>query len=152
MEEKIKISKKANSYLGRTIIIDASVILKAFVEEEGSELVDELILLNKMKRLSLIAPSLLAYELLNVLSKKWHNAKTVRDALRILGELEIGIVDYQYGFLDIAAKKACRKSSVSLYDCAYHALAKELDSVFLTADKKYYSLMKNDGNIELFKA
>jgi len=38
--------------------------------------------------------------------------------------------------------------SVSFYDASYHALAKKIGGVFITADNRYYDKAKVVGNIE----
>ncbi len=149
MEMKNKAVKKAKKFIGRRVVIDASLVMKTFIKEDGSDFVDEMIKLNKMQKLALVAPAFLVYELMNALAKKWHNKARARFALDKFDKTGISLIDYQYGFLRRGVDQACSEKLISLYDSAYHALAKEMDAVFLTADRKYFELMKNQGSIEL---
>lgn len=148
MEANIKISEKAKKFCYKRIVLDASVLIKAFREEEDSLFVRELLILSKRKSLALLATPLILFEFLNVLSKEIKNTDEVEAALTEFLKLGIGLVPYGYGYLEKGIKAAC-ETKASYYDSSYHALAKQMHGVLLTADEKYYELMKNEGNIML---
>jgi len=134
----------------KVIIIDNSVLMKAFLDEEGSGKVREILRLAYTKQITLMAPTLIVFEFLNALCKAVGDYEEVKKAYAQFKKLQIGLMDpdenYIFGFLE----DVCGKG-ISYYDASYHALAKSFDAVFLTADKAYYKIMKNKGNVELFK-
>lgn len=147
--ESIKISEKAKSFRYKRIIIDSSVVLKVIFEEDDSDLVREIIALHISKQLTLLAPPLLFFEFLNALSKNIRDERRVINSLKKFFKLGIAIVDAKYGYLEKGISAACNNLQISYYDSSYHALAKDMNGIFLTADEKYYNLMKKDGHIAL---
>jgi len=143
---------KAKNYRHQRLIIDSSIILKYFLDAEYDEQVSELIKLHKNLELTLIAPPLLKYEVLNVLSKKHHDFEGVKEAYNKFES--IGIILYQptRKYENLAIKYATENPKISYYDASYHTLAKEFDTTFITADQKYYEQAKSQGNIELFNS
>lgn len=136
-------------FIGKKIIIDASVLLKVALNEHGRDFVKDLIKLNQDKQLTLLATQLIIFEFLNTLAKKLKNEELVQEHLKNFFEFEIGIIPHTYGHIEKAVKAACENDGVSYYDSSYHALAKEMFGLFLTADEKYYNQMKGEGNIVL---
>jgi len=55
-------------------------------------------------------------------------------------ELDLGICKLIFELM--------KNLSVSFYDASYHALAKKIGGVFITADNRYYDKAKVVGNIE----
>lgn len=118
------------------IIIDANVIVKWFIEEEGS---DKARILQKRYiegEIELIIPSLLFFEVLNALKySKLFNQVELNDAGESLEN---------YGFTVIAIKKKIRESMVkiavehdmSIYDASYIGLSIIVGCVLITADEK----------------
>ena len=145
---KIKFDPK--KFLYKNLIIDASVVAKAFLDEEGSFVDDELMRMSSRKDLNIMAPSIILPELLNVLSKNFRNFESVRWAFELFKDFGIGIIDPDNSYIMGAIKNACEYKNVSYYDASYHALAREFGAVFLTADKKYYDSVKEKENIVLF--
>ena len=145
MVENIKIRK----LIHKQIIIDTSVLIKLIFEEEDSDLVRKIMLLNERMELSLLATPLIFFEFLNALSKTLKNQKLVEEGLKKFFNFKIGVIDAKYGYLQQAIATTCNNEKVSYYDASYHALAKDIKGIFLTADKKYYEIMKSEGNILL---
>ncbi len=146
--ENIKLSARAKKLIHTVIIVDTSVLIKNFIKEEDSDFVDELISLHQRKELTLLSTPLLQFEFFNVLSNKFKDKARVRQSLKRFLSFGIGIIDAKYGYLEKAIENAC-EARVSYYDSSYHALAKDMDGVFLTADKKYFDITENQGNILL---
>jgi len=48
------------------------------------------------------------------------------------------------------AKMVQKYPKISYYDAAFHILAKELNAIFITADRKYYNQVKDEGFIYLY--
>ncbi len=140
-----------NKFLKKVIIIDTSVLIKPFLNEPGSEKVLELFKLAAEKKLSLLSPKLMVFEFLNVLCKNIKDPAKVKAAYQDFEDTEIGILDIDIDNLHEAIEISCSDKQISFYDASYHALAKQFNGIFLTADKKYFDLMKKKGNIELLK-
>ncbi len=137
-------------YRYRRIVVDSSVLSKIFLEESGKEEVYFLMKMRMMGEVTVLAPPLIVYEFLNVLSKTFKDSERVRKAYEKFKEFQIGLIDPGDSFVREATKDSCENKSISYYDASYHALACDMDAVFLTADKKYYDAMKKKGRIVLF--
>lgn len=131
------------------IVIDTSVVLKIFFTEEGSEMVKKIVKLHKSMQLTLLATPLIFFEFLNVISKRLKNKEAAETTLKKFLKIKIAVIDAKYGYLEKGIQIACENSQVAYYDSSYHALAKDLDGIFLTADQKYYQAAKGEGNIVL---
>lgn len=131
------------------VIVDTSVLMKIVFVEENSDIANKVFELNKAMQLTLLATPLIFFEFLNVLSNRLKNKNLVEKILKKFFSLNIGIIDAKYGYLEKGIRAACENKQVSYYDSSYHALAKDLNGIFLTADEKYYNAMKNEGNIAL---
>ncbi len=118
------------------IIIDASVVVKWFIEENDSDkarfLRDKFI----DGKIELIVPSLLYFEVLNALKYS---------QLFDLSELDdAGESLEKYGFKVVTLKNEIRKHmikaavdhNISIYDASYLGLCISLGKIFCTADEK----------------
>lgn len=122
--------------MAKNIVIDASVIVKWFIDENDSdkaEIIKEQFINEKI---NLIIPSLLYYEVLNAL--KYSNLFKL-DELNLVGEsIE------NYGFDAVVIKDEIREKMVeiainhdiSMYDASYIALAEKYKTQLITADEK----------------
>lgn len=120
----------------KKIVVDASVVAKWFLEEKFSD--KALKLRNDYVRglITIAAPSLLEYEVLNAL--KYSKLYTA-DELR-----EIGVSLNKYGFeiYELEGKlkeltiKISMENNVTIYDASYVALAKHLNTKLYTADQE----------------
>lgn len=146
MERNIPRFKKL---LNKVIVIDASVLIKAFIVEEESTYVTEILHLHIDRKLTLLSTPLLPFELLNILIRHLKSEPDVNKAYKEFKLLQIGTVPFESFVVKKAIKLAPEDNRLSFYDAAYHGLAQEMNGIFLTADKKYYNLMKNKGNITL---
>jgi predicted nucleic acid-binding protein len=147
--ENTRISENAKKLRFKRIIIDNSVLLKTVFEEEDSSFVRQIVALHMEKQLTLLAPPVLYFEFLNALSKNIKDTEQVKLTLKKYFKFGIAIIDATYGYLEEGIKAACENKDVSYYDSSYHSLAKDMNGIFLTADKKYYDVMKNEGHIAL---
>lgn len=118
------------------IVVDASIVVKWFLEEEFSN--DALRLRNDYIRgiIVIAVPSLLEYEVLNAL--KYSGVYSLEE-LR-----EIGIALNKYGFevYELEGKlkeltiEIAVKNNIAIYDASYIALATRLNTILYTADKE----------------
>lgn len=118
------------------IVIDASVVVKWFIEENDSD--KARLLRDKFidGKIELIVPSLLYFEVLNALKySQLFDLSELNDAGESLEN---------YGFKVITIKKKIRKHmikfavdhEISIYDASYLGLSIGLGKIFCTADEK----------------
>lgn len=122
----------------RTLVLDASVVLKWVIPEQ-----DSLRALALRKR-QVLAPDLIAFECANALWKKVRrnemSSEDARDAARLLqlANMELApTMPLLEQALDIALALAH-----PAYDCAYLALAKREECKFITADARLLARVK----------
>jgi predicted nucleic acid-binding protein len=134
-------------------VIDASVALKLFLPEADSPLAERLV----VRAPQLLAPDLLLIEAANGL---WSNARRSRtntsaftdkakfadEAIKILADGRIELVDSDK--LASLAFKLALELDHPVYDCTYLALAIEEDKVFVTADKRFLSRIRETRTYE----
>ena len=118
------------------IVVDASVIVKWFLKEEYSD--KALMLRNDYVRglFDIAVPTLFEYEVLNAL--KYSGVYSIEELL------EIGVAINKYGFLTYELEDNYKKltieiaenSGLTIYDAAYVALAKHLNTKLYTADNE----------------
>lgn len=113
-------------------IVDASVVVKWLVEEEGSDRAA------RVMRLPLVAPESLVPECLGALRKRVQRGLMIQqlalDAAHVLARAGIAFEPVQPLAPDILALSL--RLSLSTYDCAYLALACKLGGVVITADQR----------------
>ena len=113
-------------------IVDASVVVKCLLPEEGSERAAQLM------RLPLVAPESLVPECLSALRKRVQRGLMIEQravaAAHVLARAGIAFEPVQPLAPDILALSL--RLSLSTYDCAYLALARKLDGVLITADQR----------------
>ncbi|RLE77115.1 MAG: PIN domain nuclease [Thermoprotei archaeon] len=117
-------------------VVDATVVVKWFVEEEHSREARFLRDAYASGLIDLAAPSLLPYEVINAL--KYSGAfgeDELKEVARALEDYQIALYDLVGGVAQRAIEIAMRRG-VTVYDAAYVALAYELDTVLYTADER----------------
>jgi len=131
------------------VVLDTSVIVKWFIEEEGSE--RALVWLKKhLKREEIIlVPSLFFYEIANVF--RYNKRLPTGEILNLLEELfrlnlKIEEVNPE---LIMRGVKLAREKDVNIYDAIFVVLAKIYQLSFYTADKKLYKKVKDLGFVKL---
>lgn len=113
------------------LVVDASVVIKWVVEEQGSREAGHLI-----GRFDLAAPDLLMSECANILWKKVRRAELTSEEATLAAEL------LQRAGIELAPTRALMPEALRLaieldhpaYDCMYLALAVERGDRFVTAD------------------
>lgn len=111
-------------------IVDASVVVKWLVREEGSDRASQLM------RHPLVAPESLVPECLSALRKRVRRGLMLEqdalDAASVLARAGIAFEPVQPLASDILALSL--RLSLSTYDCAYLAVARRLEGTLITAD------------------
>lgn len=132
-------------------IVDASVAIKWFVEEEGRETALEVLadILNGARNFAV--PELFYFELTNVFYRLIpHPSKTQEELLEHVFELGLNRFSMTTKLLQ-EAKKFCLLG-LSGYDASYLALASFLNGKWITFDKKAYKLVSKTNLCELLEA
>jgi predicted nucleic acid-binding protein len=130
------------------IVIDASVVIKWVVEEEGTT--DALALrLTKM-----VAPDLLVAECANILWKKVVRQelepREAEIAAGLLARADVELVGMR-SLMEAAMQYAIRLSHPA-YDCIYMALAMERGCTFVTADRGFVEVVSEKGTPAMRRA
>jgi len=125
------------------LVVDASIVAKWFLEEERRKETEVLRQDHLKKKIKLLAPALLLFELGNLLiTKKTISPTEAKEGLAALLKMEIGLFLFEEDDLGFWMEQS-RKRNISAYDASYLALAKRLGCDFLTADKKLYEKLKS---------
>ena len=132
-------------------VVDTSVAVKLFLPEDGQEKAGELFDLAGKGKIALIAPILLIYELNNSLILNKMPATDRGECMTLLlSFVDVGVLELiqpskillqkSGEIADIDTKS---QGYVSSYDASFHALAVQLDAIFVTADEKHYRKTKD---------
>ncbi len=127
----------------KSIIVDASVVVKWFVIEKYSEEARRLKEAYASGLVDLAAPSLLPYEVINAL--KYSGAfgeEELKGIAEILEDYQITLYELVGNVVYKAIELAMRRG-ITIYDAAYVALAYTLDTTLYTADER---LLKKIGD------
>lgn len=123
----------------RTVVLDASVVMKWFVKDEDDRL-QALYLLKQFKseKIEFIVPDLLFYEVANAI-KAFIRAKriTFTTGSRYLQRLlDLNLLLVHSSELISQTLKLAHKLDISVYDASYVTLAKSQKLSLYTADRK----------------
>ena len=130
------------------IVVDASVVLKwYFSDEEHGDRALAILEGHASDRLSLHAPALLEFEVANGLAIAKRRARVGDDAaLKAMdGFTDLGIGLYALSPLFPKVLDYCDKHNISAYDAAYVALADDLKTSVVTADKRLFNSTRDLG-------
>jgi predicted nucleic acid-binding protein len=130
----------------KRIVIDASVVLKWYLsdEEHGDRALD-ILEGHASDSISLHAPALLEFEVANGLAIAKRRGRVEDEAaLKAMeGFTEIGIELYPLSPLFPKVLAYCDRYKISVYDAAYVALADDLKTKVVTADKLLFKSTRN---------
>jgi len=121
------------------MIIDASVLLHAFLPDELQPNALALVRQHITGSVQLKAPALLLYELTNAVWQAERRGRVSREQagriIKSFAGLNIEIISQSWGeIIDLA-----RQFGRSAYDAAYLALAQQLSEPLITADLRLYN-------------
>jgi predicted nucleic acid-binding protein len=124
------------------IVLDASVVVKWFSEEEFTEKALELRERVRTGEERLVVPDLLLYELANALKYNPHfDVHDIHNALRSIFNMGLDIVTPSPEILEAAITLAF-EHQITVYDAFYVALAKEIGLTVVTADKRLFDRVR----------
>lgn len=134
---------------GKTLVLDASVIIKWFTQEEKREQAINLRENYINGEIEIVVPDLLLYEISNALRFNPNlKEKDIKEAIESLFDIEINIIvpipEVLQKAVDIAYSK-----EITIYDASYVALAQMIDFDFITADEKLYEKIRDIENTYL---
>lgn len=134
------------------MIVDASVLLHAFLPDEVQPNALAVVREHASGRLHLKAPALLPYELSNAVWQAERRGRITRSqADRIIqsfGNLDIEIIPQPWGEMLPLARQYDR----SVYDAAYLSLAERLGEPLITGDERLYNAVKGKLDFVLYIA
>lgn len=131
------------------IVVDASIAIKWFIPEEGSE--EALRILNDhiFGREEIFVPDLLFYEVVNALRYKQGLAiDGVGQFIDTLSRLELKRISTDENYLKDIFHTA-REFDISAYDAAYVTLAKIFNCTLATADVKLSNKISDKIKIQI---
>lgn len=130
-------------------VLDASVILKWFLQEEDSEKAIALKDAHSRGESFLIIPDLAIYEIANSLRyKPEFSSAEINRCCHALFDLDIDIVAPLPDLINPTTDLA-RQKEITFYDASYIALAVILGLQFITADEKLYNKTKDITSVHL---
>jgi len=119
-------------------VVDTSVALKWFVEEEGSKKARKILEQYKSGSLEILAPEIIGLELANALfygvSLK---GKRLKEAIELFYSLGLSLVPLDRLFIQEAAS-LMEKVNIAIYDCLFIALAEKEKIPLVTADTRHH--------------
>lgn len=120
-------------------IVDASIVLKWFIQEQDSSLADVIKERYGKKDIHLLAPSLLWYEVGHVLRRTYgDDLEAMNHALEDFSDLAIELRPPSLSLLKGAVELAHRYR-LSVYDANYFALGSIWGIPVVTADKEFHA-------------
>ena len=131
------------------VVVDASVVIKWFVQED---LTREALLLRKdylRGALSLACPDLMQYEVINALRyKPSFGEKNLKEVATLLDKYNFISYSFLTDGLAEQTIEASLKYGLTIYDASYIALGNILDSIFYTADDKIINQVSDENLVK----
>lgn len=143
--------ERSEEKLAGDFVLDSSVIVKWFCQEENTELALKFREGYVNGYANIAFPDLVIYEIANALR---YNQKIteedVKNSVNSLIDLDIDIIVPTKKVTESAISLAF-KYNITLYDAYFVALAKELGFEFVTADENFYNKIKELNFVKLLK-
>ena len=127
-------------------VIDTSIAIKWFIDEQGSETEQALKLLDQLKinPADFIVPELFFNEMLAVFCRLLESVALVQRYMQVIADLGLQRVGNGKELLHEASSLA-KKYSISGYDAVFVATAKLTSSIWLTTDQTAVKRLKGSG-------
>ena len=123
----------------KTLIIDASVMVKWFLNEENSDKARVIRSDLEKGNISIIVPELLFLEIPNSLRYNKVKEKNILAANKILFEAGFRIAQLNEGVMSKTIENSV-KYNITIYDALYVTLAQIHGTFLITADKELYRI------------
>lgn len=131
-------------------VLNASAILKPFLDEEGSHLVEKIFYLKNSFQVSVLVPDIFRYEFINTLCRMKGDEVALK-FYEFITEKQLSILPLEADLMEWATKLMQKYPRISFYDAVYHALAKAYKIPFVTADEKYFEMVKREKDVLLLE-
>lgn len=132
----------------QTLVVDASVALKWFVDEINTEKALEVRDYLK-KEATPIVPALFFYEIANVLRyKPEFGSKDVKKIIKTLIDFQFRIEPFEERIANLTIDLAYQYG-ITIYDASYIAIGRRNQIKVITADEKLYSKLEDEQIILL---
>jgi predicted nucleic acid-binding protein len=135
------------------IVIDASVFVKLFKKEEGSDIARALIDHILEQRDTFLAPSILLYEALSAALHVEQPFDKIGDLFDQLRDFGLGIEEPTKDELVLSEKIARTEAPgggyPTLFDSIYHAMAIRRGGTLVTADRRHLAKAEHLGSVML---
>lgn len=131
------------------LVLDASVVIKWYVEEEGTDRALRILDDYSNGKLDLISVQLMPFEVINAL--RYARDFGTLDLLKVgesLSKLQIGLFPLLDGLYEKAVSYAVEYGT-TIYDASYLSLAMNTDSVFYTSDSKFVEKVGSNKHVSL---
>jgi|SRR3989339_660837 len=120
-------------------VLDASVVMKWFVDEPLSDKARKLTQDHRNKTKELFAPDILVYEIGNALHFRHFDIEEIKRAFFDIANLQMN-VERPNSTLLLNAVRLAEMHNLTVYDAAYAALAEMIGAELVTADAKLAKL------------
>lgn len=123
------------------LVIDNSVLVKLFVDEDEGEKVDDILRYLSRGKLEIFCPEFLLIEMINVLlvSKKLKKEQVIK-VIKRLKSMKIVFEEFDGDCVELV--NLCSKFVLTAYDAVYLELAMKKKCKLLTADKQLLKIKK----------
>lgn len=139
------------SKVNDNFVLDSSVVIKWFSNEEDTAIALELRDSYVKGNVSIACPDLIIYEIANALRyNKALKEKDIDNSINSLLSMGISIIVPTKSILEAAISIAL-EHDITVYDAYFVALAKELNFNYVTADEKLYNKIKRLAFVKLLK-
>ena len=128
----------------KLIVVDASVVVKWFVEEDFSKDADRIRndYLNQL--IDIAVPSLLRYEVLNALRYSYaFGEDELKEIGKVLDDYQFLTIPLKEEYLDETIRRAL-KHGITIYDASYIAIGDVRNCKVYTADNKLLNKVGDD--------
>lgn len=129
------------------MILDASVIAKWFLEEEGTKTSLQIREKYFQDEFDISVPDLIIYEIANTLRYSDFSSQEINKALSSIYSMNLFLMDPSEKMMEKASKIAIEKE-ITIYDATYVALGDQLSSRFITADHPLFTKTKDSYDVE----
>jgi len=120
------------------VVLDTSVVVKWFVEEEGSKKAIDFLEKYRRGELKILVPEIISLELANALFfGAGLKGKTLQEAISAFYKLGISFISLDEVLVREASKYS-EKFKIATYDALFIVLAEKEKCFLVTADKKHH--------------
>ncbi|OGD94603.1 hypothetical protein A2697_05635 [Candidatus Curtissbacteria bacterium RIFCSPHIGHO2_01_FULL_41_44] len=132
------------------VVLDASTLIKMVLPEDNEENIKEALTLFRQftrRESTILLPSFWSYEVGNILIRKLPIGLFIEKFDFLLSQ---AIQEYSFNRVEnLTIGKFAKLHHVTFYDASYYLLAIFTDSIFITADNKYFMQFKGDKHLLL---